>query len=206
MTMKIHLNILLLLYVMALPQAVQANQTILIFGDSLSAGYGIEREAAWGSLLQTTLRQTHPRYAVVNASISGETTSGGVRRIGKAMAEHQPEVVILELGANDGLRGTPLSETEKNLNDIIQQAKKANAKVLLLGIQIPPNYGLDYTKRFSALYPKLAKKHQVSLVGFMLKDIPPEQFQADNLHPNAAAQAQILRNVLPILQPLLNVK
>lgn len=204
--MKIHLKILLLLCVMALPQAVQANQTILIFGDSLSAGYGIEREASWGNLLQASLKRTHPQYAVVNASISGETTSGGVRRIGKALNEHRPPIVILELGANDALRGTPLSETEKNLNDIIMQAKKANAKVLLLGIQIPPNYGLDYTKRFSALYPKLAKKHKVSLVGFMLKDIPPEQFQADNLHPNAAAQAQILNNVLPSLTPLLSAK
>lgn len=191
---------------LALSNSAHAANTILIFGDSLSAGYGIARDDSWGSLLQTSLKRTHPQYAVVNASISGETTSGGVRRIGKALNEHRPAIVILELGANDALRGTPLSETEKNLNDIIMQAKKANAKVLLLGIQIPPNYGLDYTKRFSALYPKLAKKHKVSLVGFMLKDIPPEQFQADNLHPNAAAQAQILNNVLPSLTPLLSAK
>lgn len=156
--------------------------------------------------MQTTLKQTHPQYEVVNASISGETTSGGVRRIGKALREHHPAIVIVELGANDGLRGTPLVETEKNLDKIIGQAKKANARVLLLGIQIPPNYGLDYAKRFSALYPKMAKKHEIALVGFMLKDIPPEQFQADNLHPNAAAQPQILRNVLPALTPLLNAK
>lgn len=204
--MKTHLQILLLFFVIVTPRPAQATQNILIFGDSLSAGYGIEREDSWGNLLQLWLKRTHPQFAVVNASISGETTSGGVRRIGKAMTEHQPAVVILELGANDALRGTPLSETEKNLNGIIMQAKKANAKVLLLGIQIPPNYGLDYTKRFSALYPKLAKKHKVSLVGFMLKDIPPEQFQADNLHPDAVAQPQILRNVLPILTPLLSVK
>jgi len=204
--MKIHLQILLLFFVIVTPGPAQATQNILIFGDSLSAGYGIEREDSWGNLLQLWLKRTHPQFAVVNASISGETTSGGVRRIGKAMTEHQPAVVILELGANDALRGTPLSETEKNLNDIVLQAKKANAKVLLLGIQIPPNYGLDYTKRFSALYPKLAKKHKVSLVGFMLKDIPPEQFQADNLHPNAEAQPQILQNVLPRLTPLLSVK
>jgi len=191
---------------LALSSSAQAANTILIFGDSLSAGYGIARDDSWGNLLQTSLRKTHPQYEVVNASISGETTAGGVRRIVKALNEHRPAVVILELGANDGLRGTPLSETEKNLNDIIQRAKKANAKVLLLGIQIPPNYGLDYTKRFSALYPKLAKKHKVSLLGFMLKDIPPEQFQADNLHPNAVAQPQILRNVLPSLTPLLSVR
>ncbi len=191
---------------LALSNLAHAAKTILIFGDSLSAGYGIARDDSWGSLLQTSLRKTHPQYEVVNASISGETTAGGVRRILKALNEHQPAVVILELGANDALRGTPLSETEKNLNDIILKAKKTNAKVLLLGMQIPPNYGLDYSKRFGALYPKLAKKHKVVLVDFMLKNIPPEQFQADNLHPNAVAQPQILRNVQPSLAPLLNAK
>ncbi len=191
---------------LALSTSAHATKTILIFGDSLSAGYGIARADSWGNLLQTSLQKSHPQYEVVNASISGETTAGGVRRIVKALNEHRPAVVIVELGANDALRGTPLSETERNLNDIILKTKKANAKVLLLGIQIPPNYGLDYTKRFSALYPKLAKKHKVSLVGFMLKDIPPEQFQADNLHPNAVAQPQILKNVLPSLTQLLSVK
>jgi len=204
--MNTFLRTVALLAALALSNVVHARDTILIFGDSLSAGYGIVRDASWGNLLQATLTKTHPQYAVVNASISGETTTGGVRRIGKALNAHRPAVVILALGANDALRGTPLSETEKNLNNMIQQAKQASAKVLLLGIQIPPNYGLDYTQRFSALYPKLAKKHKVNLVGFMLKDIPPEQFQADNLHPNAAAQPQILQNVLTGLQPLLSVK
>jgi len=204
--MDTFLRIALLMAALALSNSAHAAKTILIFGDSLSAGYGIARNDSWGSLLQTSLQKTHPLYEVVNASISGETTSGGVRRIGKALNEHHPVVVIVELGANDALRGTPLSETEKNLNDIILKAKKANAKVLLLGIQIPPNYGPDYTKRFTALYPKMAKKHKVSLVGFMLKDIPPEQFQADNLHPNAIAQPQILKNVLPNLTPLLIAK
>lgn len=190
----------------ALSNSAHAAKTILIFGDSLSAGYGIARDDSWGNLLQTSLKVSHPQYEVVNASISGETTSGGVRRIGKALQEHRPAIVIVELGANDALRGTPLTDTDKNLNNIIAQAKKARAKILLLGIQIPPNYGLNYTKRFSALYPKLAKKHKVSLVGFMLKDIPPEQFQADNLHPNAVAQPQILKNVLPHLTPLLSAK
>jgi acyl-CoA thioesterase-1 len=204
--MDTFLRIVLLMAALALSNSAHAAKTILIFGDSLSAGYGIARADSWVSLLQASLKKTHPQCEVVNASISGETTSGGARRIGKALNEHRPAVVVLELGGNDGLRGTPLSETEKNLNDIILQVKKANAKVLLLGIQIPPNYGLDYTKRFSALYPKLAKKHKVSLVDFMLKDIPAEQFQADNLHPNAAAQPQILKNVLPSLTPLLNAK
>jgi acyl-CoA thioesterase-1 len=204
--MDTFLRITLLMVALALSNSAQATKTILIFGDSLSAGYGIARDDSWGNLLQISLQKTHPQYAVVNASISGETTSGGIRRIGNALNEHHPAIVILELGANDALRGTPLIETEKHLNDLILQVKKANAKVLLLGIQIPPNYGLDYTKRFSALYPKMAKKHKVGLVYFMLKGIPPEQFQADNLHPNAVAQPQILRNVLPGLKPLLSVK
>jgi acyl-CoA thioesterase-1 len=182
----------------------QAAQNILVFGDSLSAGYGIARDDSWVNLLQRELKIHHPQYEVVNASISGETTSGGLRRIDKALLQHRPAVVILELGANDGLRGTSVAETEKNLNQIIRQALQAKAKVLLLGIQIPPNYGLDYTQQFRALYSKLAKQHNVALVPFMLKDIPPDQFQADNLHPNAIAQPQILRNVLPRLTPLLH--
>lgn len=189
---------------LALSPAAFAAQNILVFGDSLSAGYGIARDDAWPSLLQAELKKRHPQYAVVNASISGETTAGGLRRLEKALQDHRPSIVILELGANDGLRGTPLAETEKNLNALIAHATRAKAQVLLLGIQIPPNYGPDYTKRFSALFPKLAKKHRASLVDFMLKGIPPEQFQADNLHPNAAAQSQILKNVLPKLTPLLN--
>ncbi len=193
----------LLIATLALPQPALAAQTVLVFGDSLSAGYGIARDDSWVSLLQQSLKKSHPQFSVVNASISGETTSGGVRRIAKALQEHRPAVVILELGANDGLRGTSLDETERNLNQMIQQVKKANAKVVLLGIQIPPNYGLDYAKKFGALYPKMKQKHKVALVPFMLKDIPPEQFQADNLHPNAAAQPQILKNVLPVLIPLL---
>jgi acyl-CoA thioesterase-1 len=141
---------------------------------------------------------------VVNASISGETTAGGLRRIAKALQEHHPAIVIVELGANDGLRGTANAETENNLNKIIEQALQMNAKVLLLGMQLPPNYGQAYTKRFSAMYPMLAKKHHATLLPFMLEGIPPEQFQADNLHPNTAAQPRIMRNVLYALQPLLH--
>ncbi len=174
-----------------------------MFGDSLSAGYGIARDDSWANLLQQELNKTHPQFAVVNASISGETTSGGLRRIANALQEHHPAVVILELGANDGLRGGSVAETEKNLHQIILQIQKSKAKVLLLGIQLPPNYGLDYAKQFRALYPKLAKKHKVALLPFMLQDIPPEQFQADNLHPNAAAQPLIMHNVLHSLLPLL---
>ncbi len=194
---------MLLIAALALSSSAQAAKTILVFGDSLSAGYGIARDDSWVNLLQQQLKESHPQYEVVNASISGETTSGGVRRIGKALRQHQPEIVIVELGANDGLRGGAVSETEQNLNGIIEQAKKAKARVLLLGIQLPPNYGLDYAKQFRELYPKVAKRHKIALVPFMLKSIEPEQFQADNLHPNAAGQPAILRNVLPSLLPLL---
>ncbi|MDD5057511.1 MAG: arylesterase [Sideroxydans sp.] len=198
--MKTFLKIIFLL---AFSCSAQAANTILIFGDSLSAGYGIARDDSWANLLQQKLKKSHPQFELVNASISGETTSGGLRRIGKALQEHHPAVVILELGANDGLRGGSVTETGKNLQQIIQRIQKTNAKVLLLGIQLPPNYGLDYTKQFRALYPKLAKNYQVALLPFMLQGIPPEQFQADNLHPNAAAQPLIMHNVLQSLLPLL---
>lgn len=200
--MNLFLKFVLLLATLTLSSFAQAANNILVFGDSLSAGYGIAREASWAHLLQQELHDTS--YTVVNASISGETTSGGIRRIDKALTKHKPAVVIVELGANDGLRGSPLSETEKNLNTIIKRAKHAKAKVLLLGIQLPPNYGPTYTKQFRNIYPKLAKKHGVALLPFMLEGIPPEQFLPDNLHPNAAAQPRILRNVMRYLKPLLN--
>lgn len=196
---------IILLVAILLPCSAQAAQNILIFGDSLSAGYGIARDAAWASLLQKELRQSNPQYEVVNASISGETTSGGQRRIGKALQQHHPKIVIIELGANDGLRGATIGDTEKNLGSIIEQSRKANAKVLLLGIQIPPNYGLEYAKQFRALYPTLAKRYKAGLVPFMLEGVPPEQFQADNLHPNEQAQRQILQNVQRGLKPLLGL-
>jgi acyl-CoA thioesterase-1 len=201
--MKTFLKIVLLLAALALSNSALAAKNILVFGDSLSAGYGIARDDSWVNLLQLELKKNYPKLEVVNASISGETTSGGLRRIAKAMQLHAPSIVIIELGANDSLRGTPLKETEMNLSAIISQSLKANAKVLLIGNQIPPNYGPDYTRQFSSLYPKLAKKHNIALVPFMLEGIKPEQFQADNLHPNAAGQPRILQNVLPRLLPLL---
>lgn len=178
-------------------------QTILVFGDSLSAAFGIPREAGWVSLLQQELQRSHPHYRVVNASISGETTAGGRQRIAAALRQHQPAIVILELGANDGLRGTPIKEIEANLGALIQASRKAKAKVLLLGMKLPPNYGADYTMRFAALYSTLAQRHRVALVPFLLAGVAPEQFQADNLHPVAAAQARILDTVFQKLKPLL---
>ena len=201
--MKTFLKIILLIAALASTCSAQAAKNILVFGDSLSAGYGIARDDSWVNLLQRELKISHPQFEVVNASISGETTAGGLRRIGKALQEHHPALVIVELGANDGLRGGAITEVEKNLDKIVQLAQKKNAKVLLLGIQLPPNYGPDYTRQFRTLYPRLAKKHNVALVPFMLEGVPPEQFQADNLHPNAEAQPRIMRRILQSLLPLL---
>jgi acyl-CoA thioesterase-1 len=192
-----------LVIVLCLLPGISHAQNILVFGDSLSAGYGVPREAAWVSLLQQQLQRSHPQYRVINASISGETTSGGVQRMAATLRQHQPAIVIIELGANDGLRGTPLKVTEKNLDTLIRQAQSAHSKVLLLGMQLPPNYGIDYTTRFRNLYARLAQHHHVALVPFLLEGISAEQFQADNLHPIAEAQPLILQTVLKKLQPLL---
>ena len=201
--MKTFLKTVLVLFALTVSGSALAAKNILVFGDSLSAGYGIARDDSWANLLQRELNDSHPKYAVVNASISGETSSGGLRRIAKALQLHRPKIVILELGANDGLRGTPLEVTEKNLSSIIAQSRKAGARVLLVGIQLPPNYGPDYTSQFRAIFPGLAKRHKTELLPFLLDGIPPEQFQADNLHPTAAAQPLIMRNVLDALKPLL---
>ena len=187
-----------------LPGISAAQQpTILVFGDSLSAAYGIPREAGWVNLLQHELQRSHPQYQIVNASLSGETTSGGLRRLPAALRQHQPAIILLELGANDGLRGIPTQDIEANLRELIKQSGKADAKIVLLGMRLPPNYGGGYTTRFKALYPRLAKKYQVTLLPFLLEGIAPEQFQADNLHPTAEAQQKILRMVLEVLTPLL---
>ena len=187
-----------------LPGIAAAQQSILVFGDSLSAAYGIPREAGWVNLLQQELQRSHPQYQVVNTSISGETAAGGRQRIAAALRQHRPAIIILELGTNDGLRGTPIADIEANLAALIQQSRKAGARVLLLGMQLPPNYGSDYTARFKALYPKLAQRYHVALVPFFLEGVAPEQFQADNLHPTAQAQPRILQNVMQQLKPLLD--
>ena len=186
-----------------LPGIGIAQPTLLVFGDSLSAAYGIPREAGWVNLLQQKLQNSHPQYQVINASISGETTSGGRERIAAALRQHRPAIVIIELGANDGLRGAPIANIEANLDYIIRQSRKARARVLLLGMQLPPNYGVEYTARFKTLYPKLAQRYHVGLVPFLLEGVAPEQFQADNLHPVARAQPRILQNIMPQLKPLL---
>ena len=201
--MNTFLKFFLLFAALALSNPASATKNILVFGDSLSAGYGIARDDSWANLLQLELKKNLPQFEVVNASISGETTSGGLRRIGQALQQHTPAVVILELGANDGLRGATIADTEKNLNKIIEQVQKAHARILLLGMQLPPNYGPVYTRQFRALYARLARKHDIALVPFMLEGVKPEQFQADNLHPNAEAQPLIMRHILKSLLPLL---
>jgi len=190
---------LLILFTLSLPGLSAAQPTILVFGDSLSAAYGIPRERGWVTLLQ----QARPDYQVINASVSGETTAGGLRRLNAALRQHLPDIVILELGANDGLRGRPIAEIEADLSELIRQSQRAKAKVLLLGMLLPPNYGLEYTRRFGELYPKLAQRYHAARVPFMLEGVPQAQFQPDNLHPTAAAQAILWQNIRPALQPLL---
>ena len=204
--MRLNLSRLILLCLCCLLPSISTaqQQTILVFGDSLSAAYGMPREAGWVNLLQKELQNSHPHYQVINASISGETTAGGRQRIASALRQYRPAIVILELGANDGLRGTPISDIESNLTMIMTQSLMGGAKILLLGIQLPPNYGMQYTQRFSALYLKLAKKYQAALVPYMLEGITRAQFQADNLHPSAAAQTKILHTVREKLKPLLS--
>ena len=182
--------------------------TILIVGDSLSAEYGLKRGTGWVPLLEKQLASEKKTTKVINASISGDTTSGGRSRIGALLATHKPTVVVIELGGNDALRGLPLDMTEKNLADMTQAAKKAGAKVLLLGMQVPPNYGSAYGATFSALFAKVAKAEKVALMPFFLKgvaDVPDVsgQFQADRIHPNEQAQPKMLANVWPELKKLL---
>lgn len=193
---------MLTLYTMS---AYSASKTILVLGDSLSAEYGLARGEGWVSLLQKKMAAEKITVPVINASISGETTSGGKARLPALLLKHQPAVVIIELGANDALRGLSLAATQENLRTMIKDAKKSQAQVLLIGMQIPPNYGADYTRQFSALFPKLAKETKSSLVPFMLRGVADkiEFFQADRIHPAAAAHPTILNNIWPQLKPLL---
>ncbi len=185
--------------------AYSASKTILVLGDSLSAEYGLVRGTGWVPLLVDKLKTEKMVADVVNASISGETTSGGRSRLPQLLEKHKPDIVIVELGANDGLRGLSIAATEKNLADMIKAAKKSGAKVLLAGMQIPPNYGTDYTRRFASMYPKLAKELKVALVPFLMENFAdqPAMFQADRIHPTSEAQPIILENVWPHLKPLL---
>lgn len=184
--------------------AHSASKSILVLGDSLSAEYGLARGSGWVALLQQRLKAEKIDSSVTNASISGDTTSGGKTRL-PALLQQRPDIVIIELGANDALRGLPLSATESNLRAMISAAQQAKAKVLLVGMRIPPNYGRDYTEKFFSLYATLAKQTKVPLVPFLLDGIPdkPESFQADRIHPVAQVHPVMLNNVWSGLRPLL---
>ncbi len=188
--------------------AATSNDTILVIGDSLSAEYGLRRGTGWVPLLEKQLTTDKKAAKVINASISGDTTSGGRSRIGALLTTHKPSVVVIELGGNDALRGLPLDMTEANLTAMTQAAKKVGAKVLLLGMQVPPNYGGAYGATFSGLFTKVAKAEKVALMPFFLKgvaDVPDvaSQFQADRIHPNEQAQPKMLANVWSELKKLL---
>jgi acyl-CoA thioesterase I len=181
---------------------------VLVVGDSLSAEYGLKRGTGWVALLEKRLAAQKSPVAVVNASISGDTTSGGRSRLAPLLAQHKPAVVVIELGANDALRGLPLAMTEENLSQMAQAAQKAGAKVLLVGNQVPPNYGANYSNQFAGLFAKVAKRHKAAAVPFMLKGVadvtdPTRMFQSDRLHPKEEAQPLILDNIWPELKKLL---
>ena len=179
---------------------------ILVFGDSISTGYGLRPEQGWVELLKTRLKSQGYGDQVVNASVSGETTAGGLARLPRALELHHPSIVILELGGNDGLRGLPIAQMRANMTQMAALSTAAGAKVLLLGMRMPPNYGPEYTKQFAMVFSDLASEKKISLVPFLLTDIAlsPALLQDDNIHPNALGQPILLDNVWPTLKPLLH--
>ena len=182
-----------------------AKRTIVVLGDSLSAGYGIKVQEGWVNLLAQRLATEGYGYKVVNASVTGETTQGGVSRLPRVLELHKPEIVIVELGGNDGLRGLQLATSRENLQRVIALAQAARAKVLLVGMMIPPNYGPRYATEFRELFTSLASRNSVALVPFLLDEVAlkPEFMQDDGIHPNAKGQPQMLDNLWPRLKPLL---
>lgn len=195
----------LALGLMVMVGPVSAKQTLLVMGDSLSAAYNLPTEQGWVALTAARMKSSHPNWRVVNASISGETTSGGLSRLPAALKQHKPALVIIELGANDGLRGLPLLQTRGNLSKMIRLSKAQGAKVLLIGIQMPPNYGPVYTKGFAAIFPELAKQEKTALLPFLLQPIALDRayFLPDQLHPNAKGQIKLRDHVWPVLKGLL---
>jgi acyl-CoA thioesterase-1 len=185
--------------------AYSAPKTILVLGDSLSAEYGLARGSGWVALLDQKLKAEKLDAHIVNASISGDTTSGGRSRLPALLTRHKPNIVVLELGANDGLRGLPVAAAEDNLRTMIAMSQQNKAKVLLVGIRMPPNYGRTYTERFTGMYKDLSAGMKVPLVPYMLQgvDLVPANFQADRMHPLATAHPVILNNIWPQLAPLI---
>ena len=185
-----------------------ARPIILVVGDSLSAEYGLARGSGWVQLLANRLRQSGSNYTVVNASVSGDTTSGGRTRLPALLKQHRPAIVIIELGGNDGLRGLPVARMEDNLSAMTRASQAAGARVMLAGMRIPPNYGREYTERFYGTFASVAKQYNTALVPFLLEGFSDSTdfFQADRIHPSAQAQGRILETVWPVLQPLLVAK
>ncbi|WP_258911296.1 arylesterase [Pseudomonas putida] len=179
--------------------------TLLVVGDSISAGFGLDTRQGWVTLLQTRLKDEGFDDKVVNASISGDTSAGGQARLPALLAAHKPSLVVLELGGNDGLRGQPPAQLQQNLASMIEGARQAGAKVVLLGMRLPPNYGVRYTTAFAKVYEQLAAEKQVPLVPFFLEGVGgvPELMQADGIHPAQGAQQRLLENAWPTIKPLL---
>lgn len=191
-----------------LVRPVLAADTLLVIGDSLSAAYGMPAEQGWVQLMQQRLDQQYPGWTVVNASITGDTTRGGLGRLPGALQRHQPDIVVIELGGNDGLRGFGLQRTEDNLRQMIQLARAEGAQVLLLGIKLPANYGKHYGEKFHAIFSRLSRSEQVPLLDFLLQGIAlnPAMMQADGIHPAANAQPRMLENVWLKLQPMIQAR
>lgn len=194
---------LCILLKLSLPQAHAGensplqHQTILVLGDSISAGFGIDKQQGWVALLEKKIKQEYPQYSLINASISGETTSGGANRLAALLKQHQPSLVILELGGNDGLRGTPIKLMSQNLSHMITISQKVGAEVLLLGMRIPPNYGQTYSELFAHQYKQLASNHKIKLIPFLLEGIAGHDgmMQADGIHPTKNAQPIMANSV-----------
>jgi acyl-CoA thioesterase-1 len=196
---------LLALTIVCLPAAHGAEQTIVVVGDSLSSGYGIAAEQSWVAMLEDRLQAEGYGYRIVNASIAGDTSAGGLARLPRLLAAHDPQLVVIELGGNDGLRGQPVAALRDNLAKMIEMAKQSGAAVVLAGIQIPPNYGTTYTQALAAVYPELAERFETPLIEFILEDVALHRdlMQPDGIHPNAAGQKVVLANVWRVLGPLL---
>jgi len=204
--MRLKLLLLLVLFSFAPFSAIAEGGTaIVILGDSLSAAYGMEINQSWPSLLQERLKGNGYAYRVFNSSITGDTTQGGLARLPRLLDKHQPGIVILELGGNDGLRGLPIEVTDQNLSSMIEQSQSAGATVILAEMRIPPNDGRTYTEKFNSMYTDLTEQYGIELLPFLLQDIAlePDLMQADGIHPTARAQPRILEQVWVVLQPLL---
>ena len=204
--MRLKITLLFVLFSFApICAFAQAGPAIIVLGDSLSAAYGMEISQSWPSLLQERLTENGYAYRVFNSSITGDTTQGGLARLPRLLEKHQPDIVILELGGNDGLRGLPIEVTEQNLSSMIEQSQAAGATVILAEMRIPPNYGRTYTQKFNSMYTILTTQYGIALLPFLLQDIAlePGLMQSDGIHPTARAQPLILEQVWVIVQPLL---